>query len=267
MKKRIPINKEYYLKRKKYCIDNKIPYVLTRQGNSKILSACGIDWFYYSARNKSEMLPSNEINFIGRVKKYIVKNNLHETIPILYKDKDNIKFIDYNRRVCVGEVFNDCYCVDINSAYWTSALTMGYINEKIYMDGLTKDKRIRLACLGTFAKTVDTYEFDGENEEYKGSTPALAEHVFFNQAYKIYRCMNDCKKAIKNDFLFYWTDCVYAKDEQSLAKCIEIMANHGFDSKVDKVREISFKDSHIQVLDKVNSDGRFKDKRYELRII
>ena len=147
------------------------PFTLTLQGNSRVLDCSGIKWYCYSVRARGkekyeDRLPTNEIGFISKVKKHIIENGLDSGVPKSYESKDEIKFIDYNKGIAIGSKFSRCFCIDINSAYWDAAKMFGYITEGLHKEGLTKDKRVRLACLGTFAKVISTIEFDGVKETF-----------------------------------------------------------------------------------------------------
>lgn len=244
------------------------PYKIQRQGNSIILIVDGVGYYNYMALKKNEKgfmvedkLPAKEVSFIGSTKRYIVDNGLHESIVPSYKKVSDIKFIDWNQKIGAGECFDNCFCIDINSAYWDSALMQGFIDDKIYKEGLTKDKRIRLACLGTFAKVISTIEFNGEKEVFLDDILPTHPHVFFNSANMIFKAMDECKKRLGKEFLFYWTDCVYVSSESARDKVYAILEKSGFKYKTETASRIVFTSKSINVNDKGG-----KDKKYALTI-
>lgn len=265
------LDKKQFEARQDYYFETKTPYVLELQGNSRALKVGNIVWYCYSPKGKvkngkkPDKLPANEIGFISVVKRHIKDNGLHLSIAPTYENESDIKFIDVNKNLGAGEFFDNCYCIDINSAYWDSARHFGYINDALHTEGLKKDKRVRLACLGTFAKTVDILVFDGTEEKVMPPILPEAPEVFYNPANRIYQCMDDCKKAMKEDFLFYWTDCVYVKTKEAVNACKKIMKEHGFNSKIDFVERVICTTGCIEVLGK-DSGGVVKNKKYSIGI-
>ena len=269
------INKEEFNARLKQAQSNKKPYNIILQGNSRTLEfENGLSYYTYSLTKtskgkkdkKTDRLPSSEIYFIGVVKRHILDKGLQKSIPKNYTNKDRIKFISYNENIGAGEYFDDCYCIDITGAYWKSAYNQGYITKSLFEKGLTMDKRVRLACLGTFAKTVSTLHFDGNKEVFLPDIKPKFEHIFFNSANLIYKCMNACRKAVKEDFLFYWTDCVYVKGTDALERCYDVMKEHGFDSHSDYCKQIRFEGGGIRVNKWNKVKERFEDKFYGVLI-
>jgi len=269
------ITKKEFNSRLEMAKANGMKYDFTLQGNSRILELeNGMKFYTYSLTKtnkgkedkKEDRLPINEIYFIGVVKKYIEANGLHKSIKKNYRNKDDIKFVSYNQNIGCGEFFKDCYCIDISSAYWRSALNQGYINKDLYAKGNAVDKRVRLACLGTFAKTISVIRFDGTDEEFLPDVKPKYEHVFFNCANLIYKCMNACRKAVKEEFLFYWTDCVYVSSKRAMEVCAGVMKEHGFDNHSDYCEKIVFKENGISV-DKYNDKkGKVENKFYGIKV-
>lgn len=215
----------------------KMPYKIERSGQSIYLYQAGVA--HYSSvidiSKKAGRLPVNEIGFIRRVKHDIIKKGLHEEIGPNYKNRESIKFFDFNRSIPINSTFKSPYSVDIKGAYWDSANKDGWLTPEIYAEGLRLDKKIRLASLGTFAKKIMIWEFDGVEEKMKKSIEPTHPHVFFNQANSIYKLMEKCKKAVGNDYLFYWTDGIYVKTKAAAEICEEVLANASFRSETQKL--------------------------------
>jgi len=239
--------------RMELCGAQGIPYKYKWHGNSIMLIVGGVCYYCYTAtKNENGVqvpnkLPVKEIGFIGKVKKHINAEKVYNKVKPNYRDKDKIKYIDWNRSLKVGEQFKKCHCVDINTAYWDSAYNLGLINKTLYIDGLTKDKRIRLASLGSFAKVVKTIAFDGVKEKMLPNVEPKYPHIFFNCANDIYKTMDACKTAIGNDFLFYWTDCIYVKTAAARDKVHRILKQHKFKGKNETVAQVRFVKGIIKV--------------------
>ena len=206
-----------------------IPYKIERSGQSIYLDCRGVS--YYTTvidAGKASRLPIAEIGFIRRVKQYIIRNEFHESVAPNYKDRDKIKFFDFNRAIPFNVTFKKPYSVDIKSAYWDSAYKQGILSDALYAEGSTMDKKIRLASLGTFAKKKHMYEFDGKEEKLMKTIEPSHPHVFFNQANTVFKLMEKCKKAIGQDYLFYWTDGIYVKTKDAAKICEQILTEATF---------------------------------------
>ena len=210
-----------------YC-DIGVKYIYERAGSSVLLKVNGITYYSSSIENPKDRLPVKQIYFIAKVKKHILKHNLCKKISPNYKNEDLIKYFHYNKKIKVGENLKNTYSIDIEKAYWVSALQQGFITNELYQEGLKVDKKIRISCLGTFAKQKHIYHFNGKNEIYDGCTMPQYPHVFFNQANAIYGIMEKCRRAIGDKHLFYWTDGIYVKGKQAAEICEKTIADFGF---------------------------------------
>jgi hypothetical protein len=226
---------------RQYFYDIKVNYEFIRSGNSVILKAGdGITYYTYSFIKTSKNdkgLPLNEVSFISKVKRHILSEGL-EKKPALYKSEIEIKYFYINQSIKIGSVLHDCIDVDLNSAYWQSAKMQGYIDEPLFKEGMTKDKRIRLAAIGTFAKQTETFKYNGRTEKYTGAVKEKYPQVFFNQAWAINQVMEKCKEAIKKDMVFYWVDGIKVKTQKAVSICQDIINEHGFSSKLKPAKYI-----------------------------
>jgi hypothetical protein len=269
MARHILSKKEYYQKADFYQKLG-LPFIVERCGNSNRLKFGGQEFYYYAAvkRNtetgeiEQNKMPISQIHFISEVKSYITKNNLHEIVPKNYKDINDIRFIGWNQKRKTGDAYNDCYCVDISGAYWNSAYMQGYINKTLYDKGQTVDKRIRLACLGTFAKVSYIWKCDNGEMILDDLKRPTHPQVFFNCANHIYLLMNECKNAVEDDFLFFWTDCINVRTKESLTVCENILKKNGFKYKSQELDYVRFTDKAILVGGK---NGK-KEKTYNISI-
>jgi|688.fasta_scaffold96605_7 hypothetical protein len=239
-------------------------YRLERSGNSLAFFINGVK-YYTSTVNTSKgglALPSKQLFFIQKVKHHIMKNDLVNKIKKNYRKASNIGYVSVTDDCVEGEVFEKPYSIDIKQAYWETAYKAGWINKEIYLQGLSIDKRIRLAALGTFAKRVYHYEFNGKGEE---SMVGIAEpkypHVFFNQANTIYKVMEDCRGIVGTDFLFYWTDGVYVKNLDAAKKVEQVLRECGYEYKTERLHRIIRDYNGFQTIEKrKTSDGNTETK-------
>lgn len=237
------------------------PYIYERSGNSRYLIKDGITYYSASLHMAEKGLPSDQLFFVSKIKRYILKNNLHKKIRAKYNKQENIKYFAHNRNIAEGEFFDDCYSVDIDKAYWTCAYHLGYVDTRLYKEGLKIDKRVRLAALGTFAKRKYTYVFDGKKEKLKNIVEPLYPHVFLNCAWMTYKLMNGCKRQIGDDFLFYWTDGIYCKNEGAAEICMDYLGRKGYDGKVEYIERILRTDECFKTFE----NGR--QKKYAINLV
>jgi hypothetical protein len=240
------------------------PYKYQRSGSSMVAYINGVKHFTSTVnQGRADIgLPSKQLYFIMKVKRYIAKNDLVNIIQPNYKKRTNIKFICLNNDIEVGEVFSSPYSIDINAAYWESAFKAGWISYELYQEGKGVDKRIRLASLGSYAKRIYNYEYSGRGEErMTGITEPAFPHVFFNQANTVFRLMEKCRREIKEEFLFYWTDGIYVKNKQAAKKCVDILNKLGYESKTEKLIRVTRLPNGFETKEKkLIKDGKYKIK-------
>lgn len=220
-----------------------VKYEIKRSGNSQALLVNGTSYFspvLSSQKRKEDAMPDNQLYFISKVKKHIDNKRLFDKIRPNYKNIADIGFFAGNESVLAGSEFVGAYSVDISKAYWRSAFNEGWITPEIFEEGLGVHKTARLASLGSYAKSVDVYKYDGRKERFSGTIKPKYPHVFFNQANNIYKCMEACREALGSvdGFLFYWTDGVYVRDVVSAGICEAIIASFDFESVTTKVVKI-----------------------------
>ena len=247
-------------------------YKLERSGSSlAVFAANGVKYFCSTVNEgrTSTNLPSNKLWFIMKVKRYIEKNDLINTIKPNYKKQSEISYIAMSDKVGEGEHFKTPYSVDIKGAYWEAAYKGGWLSHPLYLEGLDMDKRIRLASLGSFAKRIYQYEFNGKVEKMVNVKEPMFPHVFFNQAKTIFRVMEACREAAGDDFLFYWTDGIYVKNKRAAKLCEKKLMELGYQYKTESLVSITRLSNGFQTVeDKLKKDGKFKrsEKMYRSNI-
>lgn len=236
-----------------------VPYKYVRSGASTYLYVNGVCWYSYAVGQARE-LPANEIYFISKVKRFIEKEGRHTRGGKLYKNEAEIKYMDHDWGIEDGQGFDHCYSVDIDRAYWQAALELDYITKDIYYEGVKLDKRIRLAALGTFAKTKYHYSFDGQREVFDYKEDPVCPEVFLNCAYIVYKLMDGCKGIAGADFVFYWTDGVYVKSKAAAEACMVWLKEQGYPGKVAAIRRIERRGHLLRTHEREKRGKRWRPK-------
>ena len=152
-----------------YLYKQGMSFTLVKSGGSYELASS-----LWNEKASARGFKADDLQFINRVRSYIEKNNVAlDFLDTYYKGEDiqYIKVKDY----AVGEVIEDLIYVDINGAYWQTAHQLGIINDALYVKGLEVNKVVRLAALGSLAKTKDIWKYDGK--DFK-KTETIMYHFF-----------------------------------------------------------------------------------------
>lgn len=196
----------------------------------------------------------NELSFIQAVKNYVNK----EEIALKFIDIDyQAKPIDYIRvnKHKSGDVVTDLVYIDINSAYWETARILSVIDEKLYLRGLEVDKTVRLAALGSLARQKHVWEFNGKRFIKKEPEGLPTDNIWFAICRRVSDVMVRISKKLGNNFVFYWVDGIYVKDDgKSVSYVIEEFIKEGYTSKFCKIPYVKFNDMGFTVQGMVNSD-------------
>lgn len=221
-----------------------IPFEIVKVGSSYSLSSK-----LYNQKTSFKRMDSADMNFIGKVKRYIIDND----IPYLVLDDVNshteIDYIQVNYEHYGLNRVEDLVCIDINSAYWQTALLLGFIDQKLYDEGMRKGKITRLASLGSLAKTREIWSFDGKNFKVKEKIRSIkTESVWFAICKHIGDLMNDVAKQLGSEFFFYWVDGIYIKNTEENIKFVnDFFESKGYKSKQDFVDYIEYSETNFKV--------------------
>jgi len=208
-------------------------YEITLCGNSRFLKRGEIE-YYVNSLPSYKQIQVKELGFIASTRRFITKDQRvfkggRETSDsvVFWKGVEKEKgWISKGRSI------------DINHAYWQAAQEIGYIDKRIYEEGLLKKKGIRLAALGTFAKKTYRWSYDGRREKALGITRPEYPWVFFNCAKKVEQLMERCAEISGVDFIFYWTDGIYVETKEAYMACKEVIRLAGYSCKVEELRRI-----------------------------
>ncbi len=105
------------------------------------------------------------------------------------------------------------------------------------------------------------YDFNGNQEIYKGCIEPEYPHVFFNQANAIYLIMDKCRRAIGDKHLFYWTDGIYVRGKQAAETCEKVVSDFGFGYTTTKL--INIERSDVGFIVSENIGKKVKKKHYK----
>lgn len=243
----------------------KIPYIFEIQNETiTIKSQSG------SFVSRSSEYEIDELNFIKSVKQYVIKNDLQEKFRRKYTaegaDK-KVKYFHYSSRIKPGDRFDNVINIDLSSAYWETANQFGLLSPELYKAGLKVRKQVRLAAIGSLAKKVRVYKFDGRklvalDKKISDKThflwPAICDHVG--------KLLVKTAKLCGDGFIFFWVDGIYVKKgyEQKVYKAFKAA---GYKYSVNDLKAISVTEKYIYVHllkpEKMEIDGKEAMKIYK----
>lgn len=158
--------------------------------------------------------------------------------------------------------------IDLNQAYWQSAINIGLVTPEIQFyfednkDKLGGDKGVKMArlrSLGALAtkKTVKTIE--------KGEL--VNEELIVNEAHRqlyLYICervadvMNELSYEFIEHVIYYYWDCIFLDDRVDIDAVNAKVKELGYDSKLEGQGEYRiFKGSHVSYLEDVDKGVKY----------
>ena len=151
------------------------------------------------------------------------------------------------------------YCIDINSAYLSVLLRDKILSEKDFNLILSRShKRHRLQSVGMFAKNPISIGFkNGVPMEFKTNSDPF-QWIFYHAVNETYLAMDKVKKALLNDFLFYWVDGIFIRGDPQRA--VDILKECGFNSKIEEVKNFHIKEKFITFDKFSHSKSKFEKK-------
>jgi hypothetical protein len=177
-----------------------------------------------------------ELYFLNKVKKH-VNDNLENDF---YYDRKDIDYYCFGN--CKpGDIYNKCYEIDINSAYWYTAYKYGFISKEIFDEGNNKErisKKTRLAALGVLAKKTRQFDYDGNKFISHEPIKSRTEGVFFYCAAEVGNILKRLSIKVGDDFIFFWVDAIFVKSEESYMFLIHEFAEIGLYVKSKKLKYI-----------------------------
>ena len=215
----------------------KLPFTIVNSGSSVELYSD--EW---NCRSMSKFFRPEDMNFVKKVKKYSIDNY----VAMRYRENVyrlmDIEYFSIKETIKEGDVFENVCCLDINGAYWQTALMMGVISKEIYLEGLKKDKITRLASLGSLAKRKEVYTYDGSIYRHVETIRSYeTENLWFAICKRVSDIMQDLMKSLGEDFIFYWVDGVYfKKTDENIKKVKEFLESCSYECKPEDVSKVEF---------------------------
>lgn len=181
-------------------------------------------------------LKYKELNFIKRVKRHGEKLGKPRSI---YSSSDISYFKLYHGD---DAYYDDVVEMDVNKAYWQLAYNMGYLSEKLYLDGLEVDKMTRLISFGSMATSKEHYSYDLTTYNFvREEVNRTTRSYFFEIAKQLDVIM--CRVANKvgrKNILFYWFDAFFVK-KSAVPYMQYLIEQEGLSLKVQELSSIRFK--------------------------
>jgi hypothetical protein len=197
---------------------------------------------------------ADDLAFINKVRNHVEKNNIVvDFIDTYYKGEDiqYVKVKDY----AVGEEIQDLVYIDINGAYWQTAHHLGIINDALYLKGLEINKVVRLAALGSLAKTKDIWKYDGKDFKKTETIRNPNENLWFAICKRVSDVMIEVVNKVGDDFVFYWVDGIYIKNKPEVVALVyKTFSDLGYTTKTEPIPYIKFHEKGFDVQGAIKGD-------------
>ena len=146
---------------------------------------------------------------------YVEDNpTLPSYVPKYYSFSPTLKNIeDYSGTY---HSYNNICEFDITSAYYKTALNLGYISEEFYRECIDLPKAWRLRLIGSIATAKDVFTYEqGELVGHEVIKNEKNRKAWSNIVNAVDNCMQSVKEIIGDDFLFYWVDGIFMTTENN----------------------------------------------------
>ncbi len=244
--------------------DLRIVDLLKKEGVPFKMEATTLTIKIYSERGNyvympGDRIPKRELYFINKVKRHVEKTLRKD----FYFDRQDISYYHFGN--CKpGEVFKNCFEIDINSAYWYLAFKNGFISKEIFEEGCNKNKiskKTRLASLGVLAKKTREFNYNGKIWKPGKVTKSFTEGVFFFVAAEVGNILRRLSLLVGNQFIFFWVDAIFVKDDASYQLLISEFTKLDLYVKAKQLKYIKIKEQSFEVRGYEDKKGEI-DKRH-----
>lgn len=199
--------------------------------------------------------------FIGYVK--ILKDLKRPEVEVVLSDlKDSIKesnntYFDYGK--AQNCEYKDAVCVDLNSAYLQALYNLTLIT-KDTKEWIEKylTKRERLVCVGMLAKQKEILEFNHSKIISDKKEDAKNRFIFNAVIQEVASVMNKVAKHHTEDFIAYWVDGIYLKNEYIAFDVVNQFEKAGFPCKIEELTDFKGKMSWSHISYTYNKEGQSK---------
>jgi hypothetical protein len=168
------------------------------------------------------------------------------------KFSDDITYMESNVTL-KGKRMDSVVEIDINHAYWKTAHMLGVISDELYQEGADDSKGIgkiaRLVALGALAKKKTYYQIvGGKMVKQTVERSELTENIWFTICFNVSRVMQETAVSLDKDYLFYWVDGIYVKnDPEAVDLAVSIFNSNGYSVKKKEIHKIDFDEDHFTV--------------------
>jgi hypothetical protein len=128
------------------------------------------------------------------------------------------------------------YCIDIKKAYQTVLKNYGIITNELYKEICELPKKDRLRATGMIARRKSKYVYSGGQMMEVVQERQTTEKYFFFCVEKTYLLMLHIANKIKNDFIFFWVDCVFFTGEKNINLIQDILSSNRFQFTLERLR-------------------------------
>ena len=202
----------------------------------------------------SKSFTYKELNLFQEIKKE-VKSNIEQKKLIIpeYTSKDIGYYLFSNKVHQVQksgmEEFTDIDEYDISKAYYMAAYNLGYISEEFFFKCIGLPKTTRLRLIGSIAtfKTIFIYRKGKLAEVPEPKQDKELRKAWFHICKYVDVAMRELRRLLGDDFLFYWVDGLYCKNNPRMADyLLFITLKYGFSFEHKKIDRVLVKKDDIK---------------------
>ena len=177
-----------------------------------------------------------------------MQDNVHEKNNVFYAN-DNLKSLD----------FKNAICVDLNSAYLQALFNLSVItlDTKEWIEK-NLNKGERMVCIGMLAKQKEILHFNKGKLQQDYKEPSKHRYIFNAVIQEVAGAMTKVVSNNTDDFIAYWVDGIYLKNEWIAYDVMQEFENAGFPCKIENLTEFKsrFKFNYMEYT--YFKDGIFK---------
>lgn len=264
---------EMLFKKAIYLQSKGIPFTLSGTNGAYTLSSEHWKDKQFKSKYQNSLEPL-DLGFVKRVKNHVVRNEVYLNFTE-YLHPSMIQYVDIGIKP-PGSEFYDVYEVDVDEAYWKTALLKNVITQDLYDEGskfkqepnLTKDqlqykKNVRLIALGSLARKKSVYTFTGSRIVLSSIVRSdLTEMVWYAICKHIADLMQRLKDVAGESFLMYWVDGIYVRSKAVADKMSQIIESNGYTAKVKKIDKAEYTETKAIMHDSTDESRTFNLPKY-----
>lgn len=216
------------------CEEAGLPYTIYRSNYRVIIESdfCNIDFM--------QNIMSNKAFFVGAM----IKKDIKETGLVAPDiDKRELKYYDFTPPKYLQQSEETIYNIDIKSAYARVLFRHGIISRKTYEKMQCLPKKDRLASVGMLASRKNIFNMQGREVVSASSEEKDTAPWFLFCVKKTAELMDKCRAILGKDFLFYWVDGIFFRNERNARKVMELIDREGYACSFDKCHKFTYNDT------------------------